>query len=190
MAKFTYDSDTSIAVTFPKDMVFDYDGKYVIAVADMGDNVAKILTYLAQRGYDENMTNVAALDKARKAKLLENVAPSEHDAWIASWIDTRRAEKAAATLAGDFTVRKAVSRMTPLEKEIDKLAKTLITSQCKAHDRPVPKGDDMAATVEKVLAVPAHAAKLRAEAEANIAKAAELSAGVDIMSMLPVVAAA
>ena len=185
MAKFNYDADTQIAVSFPRDMVLDYDGKYVIAIADMGDNLAKILTYLAQRGYDENMTNVAALDKDRKAKLLANVAAAEQDAFIAAWIDTRRAEKAAATVAGDFTVRKAVSRMSPVEKEIDKLAKALITSQCKAHNRPVPKGDDMAATVEKVLAVPAHAERLLAEATANVAKAAELSAGVDVTALLP-----
>lgn len=183
MAKFNYDAESQIVVSFPRDMVLDYDGKYVIALADMTDP-AKVLTYLAGRGYDENMTNVAALDKARKAKMLEGVAESDHEATIASWIDTRRAEKAAATVAGDFTVRKAVSRMSPIEKEVDKLAKALITSQCKAHNRPVPKGDDMAATVEKVLAVPAHAERLLAEATANVAKAAALSDAVDITSLI------
>ena len=188
-AKFKYDDATQIVVAFPADLVFDWDGEYPITLAAMTDP-AKIMAYLADRGYNENMTNVGALDKARKAKLLKDVPAAEHDSFIASWLDTRRAEKAAATLAGDFTVRKAISRMSPLEKEIDKLAKALITTQCKANDRPVPKGDDMAATVEKVLAVPAHAEKLRAEAAANIAKAAELSAGVDIMAMLPDVAPA
>jgi hypothetical protein len=182
-AKFTYDDATQTVVAFPNDLVFDYDGKYVIALAGMAD-AAKVLTYLAQRGYDENMTNIAALDKDRKAKMLKDVPATDHEAHIAAWIDTRRAEKAAATLAGDFTVRKAVSRMSPLEKEIDKLAKALITTQCKAHNRPVPKGDDMAATVEKVLAVPAHRDRLQIEAQAALASAAELAAGVDITAML------
>jgi hypothetical protein len=182
-AKFTYDDTTHVAVAFPADLVFDYDGKYVIALNAMTD-AAKVLTYLAQRGYDENMTNIAALDKDRKAKMLKDVPAEQHDATIASWIDTRRTEKAAATLAGDFTVRKAVSRMSPLEKEMDKLAKALITTQCKAHNRPVPKGDDMAATVAKVLAVPAHAERLAKEAATNIAAQAELSGAVDITSLI------
>lgn len=186
-AKHTYNDETQIAISFPRDMVLDYDGRYVIALADMNDP-AKVLAYLAQRGYDENMTNIAALDKDRKAKLLKDIAPADHDTFIETWIDERRVTKAAATLAGDFTVRKAVSRMSPLEKEIDRLTKALITKQAKAHDRPVPTGDDMAATVEKVLAVPAHATKLRAEAEANLAATAELNAGVDITALLPVVA--
>jgi|SRR5882724_2835326 len=175
-----------ITITFPANTSFSYDGGFTIRLADMVRPLETML-YLADRGNTENMTNVGAIDAKKRAKILADCpAGTDHDAFVAAWVLDRRTKKAAATLAGEFTIRHA-GPSDPLSAEMRKIAVRMITEGCRnaTPKIPVPVKDALDATVTKVLAK--HDAKIRAEAEANLAKAKEMVGLVDLADIVAAV---